>query len=79
MMVWNGHPQWNTTVRSTLKVNCNLVLEELPSLSQRRLMERQNTEKAVYNKFASPKFMAVSKMECLISSFVTNLASQELQ
>jgi len=36
-------------------------------------------QKAVYNKFASAKFMEVSRMECLRSPFVTNLASQELQ
>lgn len=35
--------------------------------------------KAVYNKYSTPKFMEISKRSCLKSSFVMNLAAEDLQ
>lgn len=35
--------------------------------------------KAVYNKYSTSKFMEISKRPCLTSSFVTNLAAEDLQ
>ncbi|KAL9988176.1 hypothetical protein ACROYT_G002586 [Oculina patagonica] len=44
-----------------------------------KTLDGRSKLKAVHNKFATSKFMEVSRLACLGSSFVTNLASEESQ